>query len=81
MAFLLDSILLAPVNGIVFVANKVRDMAMDQLLDEEGTRRELRGLYSQLERGEISEDEFETREAQLVERLEEIEAHKDGKRE
>lgn len=81
MAFLLDSILLAPVNGVVFIASKVRDMAMDQLLDEEGTRRELRGLYSQLERGEISEDEFETREAQLVDRLEEIEAHKDGKRE
>lgn len=79
MAFILDSILLAPVNGIVFVASKVRDMAMDQLLDEEGTRRELRGLYVKLERSEISEDEFEMREAQLVERLEEIEAYRDGK--
>ncbi|MBI4530708.1 MAG: gas vesicle protein GvpG [Candidatus Latescibacteria bacterium] len=79
MAFLLDDILLAPVKGLHFIAEKVRDAAMEELLDEEGVRRELRELYTLLESGEISEEEFEEGEGELIERLEEIEAYKDGR--
>ena len=78
MAFLLDDILLAPLNGLIFIAEKIHAQAMEELLDEEGVRQELRTLYMLLETGKISEAEFEEREAALVERLEEIEAYKKG---
>ncbi len=78
MAFLLDDILLAPLNGLIFIAEKIHAQAMEELLDEEGVRQELRTLYMLLETGKISEAEFEEREAALVERLEEIEAYKNG---
>jgi len=79
MAFLLDNILLAPVKGVAFIARKVQDAAMEELLDEGGVRQALRELYRQLDTGDISEEEFEEQEEALVERLEEIEVYK-GKR-
>lgn len=79
MAFLLDSILLAPVKGLVFIAEKVHDVAMEEMLDEEGVRQDIRELYMLLETGRISEEEFEKQEAALVERLEEIQAYKEGR--
>ena len=78
MAFLLDDILLAPVNGLIFIAEQIHAQAMGELLDEEGVRQELRELYMLLETGKISEAQFEEREAALVERLEELEAYKKG---
>lgn len=78
MAFLLDDILLAPLHGVIWIAEKIHDQAMEELLDEDGVRQELRELYMLLETGKISEAEFEAREAALVERLEEIEAYKKG---
>ena len=78
MAFLLDDILLAPLNGVIFIAKQIHAQAMEELLDEAGVRQELRELYMLLETGKIAEAEFEAREAALVERLEEIEAYKKG---
>ena len=78
MAFLLDDILLAPVKGLIFIAEQIHAQAMGELLDEEGVRQELRELYMLLETGKISEAQFEEREAALVERLEELEAYKKG---
>lgn len=79
MAFLLDDILLAPVKGVRLIAKKIHEQAMEEFLDEEGVRQELRELYMSLETGRITEEEFEEREKTLVERLEQIEAYKEGK--
>lgn len=79
MAFLLDDILLAPIKGIVFIAEKIKEQAEGELLNEEGVRQELRELYQLLEAGQISEEEFGEREEQLVERLEAIEEYKKNK--
>jgi len=76
---LLTSILLAPVKVPYFVAKKVHEMAMEELLDADGVREELKELYMLLETGKISEEEFERREAELVEHLEEIESYKEIK--
>jgi len=76
---LLDSILLAPVKGPCWIAEKVYDMAMDELLDEDGAREELKELYTSLETGKISEEEFDRQEAELVDRIEEIESYKQSK--
>ena len=78
MAFLLDDILLAPLNGVIFLAQKIHAQAMEELLDEDGVRQELRDIYMLLETGKMSDAEFEEREAVLVERLEELEAYKQG---
>ena len=76
MVFLLDDILLAPVKGLIFIAEQIHAQAMGELLDEEGVRQELRELYMLLETAKISEAEFEEREVALVERLEDVEAYK-----
>ena len=76
MAFLLDDILLAPLNGLIFIAKQIHAQAMAELLDEAGVRQELRELYMLLETAQISEAEFEEREVALVERLEDVEAYK-----
>ena len=78
MAFLLDDILLAPLNGVIFIAAQIHTQAMEELLDEDGVRQALREIYMLLETGKMSEAEFEAREAVLVERLEELEAYKQG---
>jgi len=75
---LLGSILLAPIKGPCWIAKKVHDMAMEEVLDEEKVREELKDLYVSLETGKISEEEFERREEELVERMEEIESYKEA---
>ena len=75
MAFLLDDILLAPLKGVIWIAEKVQEQTEKELLDEEGVKRQLTELYMLLETGKISEEAFERAEAELVERLEEIEAY------
>jgi len=71
--FLLDDILLSPIKGIVWVAEKVRDAAQEESAREgDLITAELRELYLMLESGRISEEEFEGREKQLLDRLERL---------
>ena len=73
---ILGSILLAPIKGPYWIAKKVHEMAMEELLDEDKVREELKELYVLLEAGKISEEEFERQEEELVGRLEEIMSYK-----
>jgi len=76
LAFLLDDVFLSPVKLVHFIAKTVHEEAMKELLNEDGARKELRELYKLLENGKISEVEFEKREKNLIDRLEQIEAYK-----
>jgi len=76
MAFLLDDIFLSPVKFLHFIAKSVHEEATKKLLDEDGVRKELRELYRLLESDKISEAEFDRREKNLIDRLEQIEAYK-----
>jgi hypothetical protein len=76
---LLDSILLAPIKGVCFIGKKIHEMAMEELLDEENVREELKALYVLFETGKISSEEFEHREEELVDLIEEIMSYKEGK--
>jgi hypothetical protein len=76
---LLDNLLFGPVKIVHFVGKKIHEVAMEEFLDEEGVRQDLRDLYISLETGKISEKEFEHREEELVDRLEEIKAYKEGR--
>jgi len=77
MAILLDTILLSPVNGVSWLASKIKEQAEREMLDEESVRRELREIYHELDRKLITEEEFEAREELLLERLESIDAYKE----
>jgi len=63
----------------VFIAEKIKEHAEGEFLNEEGVRQELRELYLLLETGKISEEEFTDREEQLVDHLEAIEEYKKNK--
>lgn len=65
-------------KGLLWLAEELRDRAEGELYDEEGVHRELADAYRALETHAISEEEFATREAKLMERLEVIEARRRG---
>ena len=71
MAFFIDDILLAPIKGIVWIAEKVRDMALEELEDTpEKLQRELLDLQMVLETEQITEEEYQKKEKDILERLE-----------
>jgi len=71
MAFLIDDILLAPIKGVVWIAEKVRDIALEELEDTpEKLQRELFDLQMALEAEQISEAEYQKKEKDILERLE-----------
>ena len=77
MGFLLDDILLLPVNGLVWVADKLKDSAEAEFLDESRVQESLLALQMRLEMDEITEEEYEKSEGKLMERLEEIRRYKE----
>ena len=65
-------LLSAPFSGLLRVFEEVAQRAEDELFDGDGIRKQLVEIYTQLEAGSLSEEEFGRQEAALVERLEEI---------
>ena len=70
---LIDSLLLAPFRGVLWVAEQINDAAREQRATEaETVTEELRQLYLDLESGHLTEDEFASREQRLLDRLDEL---------
>ena len=63
---------LAPVRGVAWIGEQIADEADRQLDPEARIRRELGRLQVEHELGELSDEEFERREDELLERLEEV---------
>jgi Gas vesicle protein G len=59
---------LAPVRGVVWVAEQIQ-RAADEELGAEGTRRRLTELQMARDAGEISDEEYAAVEAALIDRL------------
>lgn len=68
-------LLSAPFRGMLRVFEEVADRAERELYDEDAVKAELTDIYMRLEAGSLTEEEFGRREAELVQRLEEIEEH------
>jgi hypothetical protein len=68
-----------PFRGLIRVFEEIADRAEQELYNEDAVKAELMELYKRLEAGALSEEEFDKRETELVQRLEEIEAHKKAK--
>ena len=60
---------LAPVRGVVWVAEQITEELERQLYDEDNIRRELMQLELEAEDGTIGEEERQTKEQELMERL------------
>ena len=65
-----------PIAGIKFVLQQVADLADQELYDEGAVHEQLLLLQVQLEEGDIDDDEFAEREAELLARLREVKARK-----
>jgi hypothetical protein len=65
-------------KGVYMLGKKIHEIGMEEFLDEDRVREDLKELYVLLEAGKISEEEFESREEELVDRLEEIELYKNS---
>ena len=70
--FLIDSILLAPLKGVIWMGQKLSDMAQTELTDKGRIKEELMALQMQFELDEINEQEYNRREKELLDRLDNI---------
>ena len=72
MAFIIDDILFSPVKLTVWLGNKLRESAYQEMTDEGKIHEELLQLQMRYEMEEISEETYEKEEARLMERLDAI---------
>ncbi|MFB7467463.1 gas vesicle protein GvpG [Streptomyces sp. NPDC056224] len=70
---------LAPVRGVVWVAQRVVDQAEEEYYDPAPVWRELAELEQRLVTGEIDEETFDQREDELLDRLRQIEEFRQQK--
>jgi hypothetical protein len=73
---LLKHLLFWPVTGpeflIKFSLGKVEDAAREQLTDDQSVKEDLLALQMQLELGEVDDEEYVAREAELMQRLRDV---------
>jgi len=70
---IVDDILAFPIRGLLWVFEEIHNAAEQELRGEaDAITDELRQLYAMLESRQITEAEFEIREAQLLDRLDDI---------
>ena len=70
--FLIGSILLAPVKGVVWLGEKLNEVAERELNDDGLIKQELMELQLRFELDEISEQEYNEKENELLDRLDAI---------
>jgi hypothetical protein len=70
--FLIDSILLAPLKGVVWLGEKLNEIVDKELNDTGRIKEELMRLQLQFELDEISQAEYDQKENELLDRLDAI---------
>ena len=71
--FIIDDILLAPIKGVVYIAKKIHELAEEELVDtEEKLKRELLDIQMLFETDQISEEEYQKGEKDILGRLESL---------
>lgn len=67
--FIVDDILLAPVNFVAFIAKAIHEAVEKKMYDETTIKRELLELEVARASGEVGDEEFTERQAELYGRL------------
>ncbi len=70
--FIIDDILLAPLKGVIWLGKKINEVAEKELSDEGRIKEKLMELQLRFEIDEISEEEYEKQEEELLARLDAI---------
>ncbi len=70
--FLIDDILLAPLNGVIWLGKKINEIAEKEFSDEGRIKEKLMELQLKFELDKISEKEYNKQEAELLARLDAI---------
>jgi uncharacterized membrane protein len=68
--FLIDDLLLAPLKGVVFLAEKINEVIEKETSDEGTIKERLMALQLKFEMDEIDEEEYDKREDELLKILE-----------
>jgi uncharacterized membrane protein len=76
---IIDDILLAPLKGIFFIANKINEVIEKEMSDEGSIKERLMALQLKFEMDEIDEEEYDKREDELLKLLENIRKEKQNK--
>jgi len=76
--FIIDDILLSPLKGIIWLGEKIKEMTEAELTDESKVHEELLELQMRFEMDEITEEEYQKKEEELIQRLEAIRKYKEG---
>lgn len=70
--FLIDDVLLSPAYSLMFLFREIHNAAQQEVANEaESIRIELGELYMMLETGRITEEEFDAKEEELLQLLDE----------
>ena len=77
--FLLDDLLMAPFKGIIFLAEKINEVIEKETSDEGAIKERLMALQLKFEMDEITEEEYDEREDELLKLLENIREEKQNK--
>jgi hypothetical protein len=71
--FFVDDLVMSPFKGFLFIAKEVAKAVEQQKeQDRADVMSQLSGLHAKLESGEIDEDEFDSLESELLDRLEQF---------
>jgi hypothetical protein len=74
--FLIDDILLAPLKGVLFLAEKINEVIEKETSDEGTIKERLMSLQLKFEMDEIDEEEYDKREDELLNLLANIREQK-----
>ena len=74
--FLIDDILLAPFKGIIFLAEKINEVVEKETSDEGAVKERLMELQLKFEMDEITEEEYDQKEDELLKLLNNIREEK-----
>lgn len=70
--FLIDDILLAPLKGIVWLGNQIDEIVKREVSDDGRIKEQLMELQLKFELDEISEEDYNKQEEELLSRLDAI---------
>jgi hypothetical protein len=68
---------MAPINGVIFLAEKINEVLDKETSDEGSIKERLMALQLKFEMDEIDEEEYDKREDELLELLENIRKEKE----
>lgn len=76
--FLIDDILLAPLKGVLWLGKRINDIVEGEMSDEEFIKERLMELRLKFELDELSEEEYNRQERELMARLDAIRGEREG---